>query len=275
MANSATEMVDLIKRIIREEEEKRDQVIVGTILSRNASDDTYDIYIDSELLNGAVSAMKRIPNESKHVYAPGDHVYVLKVRGQVAQGFIIGSVGAQGVSLNARVSDLSNRIDNLSNSVSSAMLLVAPKVNVEPFEYIYSGSASEGLFGLRVTWTGASYPTQSLYIHTNLRVEGTVYPSGLITVMTYPSVISEVPTDTNRFRVTSASNVFSGSSYTTVRVVGGDISPSNEVQRLDIAFGTSANPIGYSDVALQGESPLVPVTPRGFAIMESGFRFIL
>ena len=54
MANSATEMVDLIKRIVREEEEKRDQVIVGTILSRNVSDDTYDIYIDSELLNGAV-----------------------------------------------------------------------------------------------------------------------------------------------------------------------------------------------------------------------------
>ena len=276
LMGAANEMVDLIKKIIREEEEKKDQIITATVLTRNDANDTYDVYIDSDLSpSGRQAAMKGIPNESKHIYRPGDHVYVMKVRGQVAQGFIIGSIGAQGVSLNAKVSDLSNRIDGLNDSVSSAMRLVAPNVNVEPFEYIYDASASEGLFGLRVTWTGSSYPIQAFYVHTNLRVEGISYPSGLIAVSTQPTPSSTIPTDTNRFRISEASNVFDGSSLSTVRIVGGDVSPSNEMQRLDIAFGTSDDPIGYSAVGLQGESPLVPVTPSGFAIMESGFRFVL
>ena len=88
---AAGAMVDLIKTIIRDELDKRDQVFVGTVQQRNAENDTYTIYIETDLSNGRPAVMTGIPNESKHVYAPGDHVYVMKVRGPSAQAFIIGS----------------------------------------------------------------------------------------------------------------------------------------------------------------------------------------
>lgn len=115
----AAEMVDLVKRIIREEEEKKDQVITATVQARNEANDTYDVYIDSEFSStDRLDVMKNIPNESKHVYRPGDHVYILKVRGQAAQGFIIGSMGNIGVSINTKVKDLEEDLNAIKGATT-------------------------------------------------------------------------------------------------------------------------------------------------------------
>lgn len=128
----ASEMVDLVKKIIREEEEKKDQVITATVQARNEANDTYDVYIDSEFSSAdRPDVMKNIPNESKHIYRPGDHVYILKVRGQAAQGFIIGSMGNTGVSINAKVIDLEENLSTIkvaasSESEDSLTMIISP-----------------------------------------------------------------------------------------------------------------------------------------------------
>lgn len=114
---AAGAIVDLIKEIVRDELSKRDQIFVGTIQQRNASNDTYSIYIDTDLSNGKPAVMNNIPNESKHTYKTGDHVYVMEVRGQVAQAFIIGSVGARGVPLTLQVEDMNKRIGSLEDKI--------------------------------------------------------------------------------------------------------------------------------------------------------------
>ena len=118
---AAGAIVDLIKEIVRDELSKRDQIFVGTIQQRNASNDTYSIYIDTDLSNGKPAVMNNIPNESKHTYKTGDHVYVMEVRGQVAQAFIIGSVGARGVPLALQVEDMNKRIGSLEGKIADLL----------------------------------------------------------------------------------------------------------------------------------------------------------
>lgn len=118
---AAGAIVDLIKEIVRDELSKRDQIFVGTIQQRNASNDTYSIYIDTDLSNGKPAVMSNIPNESKHTYKTGDHVYVMEVRGQVAQAFIIGSVGARGVPLALQVEDMNKRISSLEGKIADLL----------------------------------------------------------------------------------------------------------------------------------------------------------
>lgn len=118
---AAGAIVDLIKEIVRDELSKRDQIFVGTIQQRNASNDTYSIYIDTDLSNGKPAVMSNIPNESKHTYKTGDHVYVMEVRGQVAQAFIIGSVGARGVPLALQVEDMNKRIGSLEGKIADLL----------------------------------------------------------------------------------------------------------------------------------------------------------
>lgn len=269
---AANEMVDLIKKIIREEEEKKDQIITATVLTRNDANDTYDVYIDSELSpSGRQAVMKGIPNESKHIYRPGDHVYVMKVRGQVAQGFIIGSIGNMGVSINAKVKDLENELSGLRTAVTPAMMLVAPDMQIETFRYKANASDSDSnaVFGIRLTWAGGTIPSTSFYILTNLTVGGVSYPNGRIAINTYVAMAT-VPTETNLIRVAGATNVFDSSTVSKVPIVGGSVSTMNEQQRIEIAFMNDGTPILFDNVSVGSLS--VNVT-RGFSSMPSGYKF--
>ena len=158
---AAGAMVDLIKTIIRDELDKRDQVFVGTVQQRNAENDTYTIYIETDLSNGRPAVMTGIPNESKHVYAPGDHVYVMKVRGQIAQSFIIGSVGARGVSVNKLVLDANKKISSLDGMLTSVGLK-SPAFRTE--QTTWDDNGTERL-AFKISWDGKTFFVSSLQFY--------------------------------------------------------------------------------------------------------------
>jgi hypothetical protein len=267
---SATEMVDLIKRIIREEEEKKDQVITATVQSRHDATDTYDVYIDTDLAaDGRQAVMKNIPNESKHIYRPGDHVYIMKVRGQVAQGFIIGAIGSMGLSLNAKVNDLGVQLNSLTSNVSDARMLVAPNMTCEAFK------TDEGYFGLRLKWAGKVIPSVAFYLYTNLTVSGTARPNGYITFNTSPSLVSQPPTDTSRIRVTTISDVINtGTTGVLCEFVRANVSPVNNQQFIEFVFKltSSSTYVMYDNVIVNS---LNPQCSRGYAIMGAEYKFIV
>lgn len=272
---SASEMVDLIKAIIRDEESKKDQVITGTILSRDGPDDTYSVYVETDLSpNGQRAVMRRIPNESKHIYQPGDHVYILKVKGQIAQGFIIGAIGAMGTSINAKVIDDSNRIDKLTANVAPAMALVAPTMTVEPFRYLPERSDG-GIFGIRLKWGGAVIPEESVSIVTYLKVGSGSFMTGGIRIATAPITIDTRPTETNLIRDGEAVNVFTDSDASKIPVVRGSVSPQNDVQFVELAFMNLGHPIPYDDVTVgNSQYPGLELNlSRGYAIMGSEYSF--
>ena len=272
MGSAATEMVDLIKRIIREEEEKKDQVITATVQSRHDATDTYDVYIDTDLAaDGRQAIMKNIPNESKHIYRPGDHVYIMKVRGQVAQGFIIGAIGGTGLSINAKVNDLGARLGDLTSNVSR--MLVAPNMTCEAFK------TDDGYFGLRLKWAGKVIPSTAFYLYTNLTVSGTPYPNGYISFYTYPSTILQPPTDdsrdNSRIRILAISNVVaSGTSGVSGEFVRANVSPVNNQQFIEFVFKltSSTTYVMYDDVTVNS---LNPQCSRGYTIMGADYKFIV
>lgn len=90
--SAANELVDLVKELVSQELEKRDTVMVYTVYSVNEANGTYNLYLDTELrLDGSQpSLITNIPNSTSMTYRPGDHVYVMRVRNQIAQAFIIG-----------------------------------------------------------------------------------------------------------------------------------------------------------------------------------------
>lgn len=270
MGSAATEMVDLIKRIIREEEEKKDQVITATVQSRHDATDTYDVYIDTDLAaDGRQAIMKNIPNESKHIYRPGDHVYIMKVRGQVAQGFIIGTIGSMGLSINAKVNDLGVRLGDLTSNVSDARMLVAPNMTCEAFK------TDDGYFGLRLKWAGKVIPSTAFYLYTNLTVSGTPYPNGYITFYTYSTTVSEPTADDSRIRISAISNVVaSGTSGALGEFVRANVSPVNNQQFIEFVFKLTSSPtyVMYDDVTVNS---LNPQCSRGYTIMGADYKFIV
>ena len=269
---SASEMVDLIKAIIRDEESKKDQVITGTILSRDGPDDTYSVYVETDLSpNGQRAVMRRIPNESKHIYQPGDHVYILKVKGQIAQGFIIGAIGAMGTSVNAKVIDDSRRIDELTANVAPAMALVTPTMTVEPFRYLPERSDG-GIFGIRLKWGGPVLPTSNVRILTDLTIGGTRYGNGALMISTMPQNNSTRPTESNLMRVSWAVTVFSGSTVAKIPIVRASVSPSNDEQVVELAFMNGGDPIPYDSVTVNDNGIILGMT-TGYSAMGSGYYF--
>lgn len=152
LSRQAGQMVDLIKAIIQDEKAKSDQIMTGTIFDRNEEDDTYSIYVDTDMADGKLTLMTNIPNESKHVYSRGDHVYIMKVRGQIAQAFIIGSIGARGVSVNAQVETLRTDLQALTGTVRS---LGIPN-NRFSVKAVPIGENS--FLGFMVSWNGPVLP---------------------------------------------------------------------------------------------------------------------
>lgn len=90
--SAANELVELVRDLVAQELDKRDTVMVYTVSSRNEDTDTYDLYLDTEYrADGSLPTLIRnIPNSTPAVYRPGEHVYVMRVRNQIAQAFIIG-----------------------------------------------------------------------------------------------------------------------------------------------------------------------------------------
>lgn len=89
---SAGELADLIREVVNQELEKHDTVMVYTVYSRNDANDTYNLYLDIEYVSQdkQPNLIQNIPNASNRQYRVGDHVYVMRVRNQIAQSFIIG-----------------------------------------------------------------------------------------------------------------------------------------------------------------------------------------
>lgn len=90
--SAANELVDLVKDLVSQELEKWDTVVIYTVYSRNADKDTYDLYLDTEYRTDGSEPhlISNIPNSTPRVYRPGDRVYVMRVKNQIAQAFIIG-----------------------------------------------------------------------------------------------------------------------------------------------------------------------------------------
>jgi len=268
--NAAAQLVDLVKSIIRDEESKRDQIIVGTVLTRNKSDDTYDIYIDTDAnASGRQALMKGIPNESKHTYSRGDHVYVLKVRGQLSQGFIIGSVGSVGVSLNAKVEDLAEQVSSLKTVVGPAMQTTSPNPTVMPIPYTMEVDGIEkDIFAYEISWNGDNLPA-NLHVFSYLMINHeSSYTNGNLSIDFSP----EHDTDGELYpniRIVGAADIFPSSDPTKLTVVYADIRPGNTRQTLRIAFTNGSNPIPVSKVEVI--QPLRISTPRGFTVMGRGY----
>ena len=94
---SASELVELIREVVAQELDKRDTVVVYTVYARHDLDDTYDLYMDIEEnpTGKKPNLIGGIRNNSSMTYRPGDRVYVMRVRNQSAQSFIIGSASGR------------------------------------------------------------------------------------------------------------------------------------------------------------------------------------
>lgn len=85
---SAKSLVDLIKQLIKQQLDEKDQVALCQIASPG-SDGKYNIYVvpdDANVIHG-------IPNKFGFELNTGDYVYVYKVGNQFAQSFIFAKVG--------------------------------------------------------------------------------------------------------------------------------------------------------------------------------------
>lgn len=85
---SAKSMLDLIKELIKQQLDSKDQVALCQIASPG-SDGRYNIYVvpdDANVIHG-------IPNKFGFDLSTGDYVYVYKVGNQFAQSFIFAKVG--------------------------------------------------------------------------------------------------------------------------------------------------------------------------------------
>lgn len=172
MNKAAGSMVDIIKTIVRDELAKTDRTLVCVVVSRNDRDDTYTVYVDNGLSNGRESTLNNIRNESKRTYSPGDKVYVHVVFGQLAQSFIIGSVGQIGTR------DLSRRMDIAEGNVSTLLkrtdnMVIVPTIRVVPFSFT-------GSYCLNPNASSPTVTTVSNKLAFRINIQAPVMPSNYI-----------------------------------------------------------------------------------------------
>lgn len=82
---TAVDLVDLIRYIVRTELDKRDNTVLGRVVQRN-SDTSYDIYVEPDM-DTVIHNISTVDGMEK--LKPGDYVYVFKVNNQFHQAFII------------------------------------------------------------------------------------------------------------------------------------------------------------------------------------------
>ncbi len=107
---TAKSMLDLIKELIKQQLDNKDQVALCQIASPG-SDGRYNIYVvpdDANVIHG-------IPNKFGFDLNTGDYVYVYKVGNQFAQSFIFAKVG-ENLDLRDRLNQLLLEIGGASSS---------------------------------------------------------------------------------------------------------------------------------------------------------------
>lgn len=82
---TAVDLVDLIRYIVRAELDKKDNTVLGKIIQKN-NDATYNIYVEPDM-ETVVHNISTI--DGMEQLNPGDYVYVFKVNNQFNQSFII------------------------------------------------------------------------------------------------------------------------------------------------------------------------------------------
>lgn len=110
---TAKSMLDLIKELIKQQLDSKDQVALCQIASPG-SDGRYNIYVvpdDANVIHG-------IPNKFGFDLSTGDYVYVYKVGNQFAQSFIFAKVG-ENLDLREQLSRLEIEGGGMSSSGGS------------------------------------------------------------------------------------------------------------------------------------------------------------
>lgn len=82
---TAVELVDLIRSIVRSELNTKDSTVLGQIVQMNV-DGSYDLYIEPDM-NTVVHGMGVIAGMPQ--LNPGDYVYVYKIENKLQNAFII------------------------------------------------------------------------------------------------------------------------------------------------------------------------------------------
>ena len=107
---TAKSMLDLIKELIKQQLDNKDQVALCQIASPG-SDGRYNIYVVPDDAN----VIHNIPNKFGFDLNTGDYVYVYKVGNQFAQSFIFAKVG-ENLDLRDRLNQLLLEIGGASSS---------------------------------------------------------------------------------------------------------------------------------------------------------------
>lgn len=111
---SAKSMLDLIKELIKQQLDSKDQVALCQIASPG-SDGNYNIYVvpdDANVIHG-------IPNKFGFDLETGDYVYVYKVGNQFAQSFIFAKIGSN-LDLREQLEQLETEMGETGGSGSSS-----------------------------------------------------------------------------------------------------------------------------------------------------------
>lgn len=111
---SAKSLVDLIKQLIKQQLDEKDQVALCQIASPG-SDGKYNIYVvpdDANVIHG-------IPNKFGFELNTGDYVYVYKVGNHFAQSFIFAKVG-ENLNLKEQLANLAVNISDGGGSGSGS-----------------------------------------------------------------------------------------------------------------------------------------------------------
>lgn len=111
---SAKSLVDLIKQLIKQQLDEKDQVALCQIASPG-SDGKYNIYVvpdDANVIHG-------IPNKFGFELNTGDYVYVYKVGNHFAQSFIFAKVG-ENLNLKEQLANLTVNISDGGGSGSGS-----------------------------------------------------------------------------------------------------------------------------------------------------------
>lgn len=119
---SADTMVQLIKQIVQDELNKRDQVVVGTVRSYDSSTNTYGVCVEPDDTN----EITEIRNSTRYDFRIGDHVYIMKVRNQFSQAFILGSVGDNDDALIDVTARLDRTLIAMYNMTASGIAMSYP-----------------------------------------------------------------------------------------------------------------------------------------------------
>lgn len=87
--NTSVDFLDTLSNIMDEKFDNKDQIEVCQIISELKADNTYDIQLER---NTGPVIIHNIINASKYIFHIGDYAYILKVKNQLRNAFLISSL---------------------------------------------------------------------------------------------------------------------------------------------------------------------------------------